>query len=410
LVREAAEGKRRYVVVRRRADGMTEDLTSPSFNARTRVHEYGGGAVLIRDGVVYFSNFDDQKLYRLQAGEAVPQPIGQSPGCRYADAVLDAARQRIVCVREDHSGPGEAVSTIVALRANGSGPEAVLASANDLYSNPRLSPDGQQLGWLTWNHPHMPWVSTELWVAKLDAAGAVTAAPRLVAGSGTESLFQPEWSPEGMLRAPAPGATRLSAAWSSASAFGIGVRFQIKSFRDETPWKEVINIIPLFDRSLGVDAVKAGTGPKKVPELSSQPQIPILGKLKLIDNRWNSRVSNFKIFCQRELGERTQSDVIGTKKQQPSLQKVYGVDFAQNLVEAVGSGTRRSVAAFSQKSDRQIPIGVFVDSAQGAAQPRGKKPERYTSENFLYLVLGNRIGRVSNFLRRRVAGQTRRFA
>jgi len=176
----------RYVVVRRRADGMTEDLTPPSFNARTRVHEYGGGAVLIRDGVVYFSNFDDQKLYRLQAGEAVPQPIGQSPGCRYADAVLDAARQRIVCVREDHSGPGEAVNTIVALRADGSGPEAVLASANDLYSNPRLSPDGQQLGWLTWNHPHMPWVSTELWVAKLDAAGSgdCSAAPRRGFGHG----------------------------------------------------------------------------------------------------------------------------------------------------------------------------------------------------------------------------------
>ena len=189
----------RYVVVRRRADGMTQDLTPPPFNARTRVHEYGGGAVLIRDGVVYFSNFDDQRLYRLQAGEAMPQPIGQSPGCRYADAVFDATRQRIICVREDHSGPGEAVNTIVALPADGSGPEAVLASGNDFYSNPRLSPDGRQLAWLTWNHPHMPWASTELWVAKLDAAGGVATAPRCVAGSATESLFEPEWSPEGVL-------------------------------------------------------------------------------------------------------------------------------------------------------------------------------------------------------------------
>src|SRR5207253_2233236 len=143
----------------------------------------GGGAVLIRDAVVYFSNFDDQRLYRFQAGEAVPHPIGQSPGCRYADAVFDAARQRIVCVREDHSRPGEAVNTIVALPGDGSGPETVLASGNDFYSNPRLSPDGQQLAWLTWNHPHMPWVSTELWVAKLDASGAVATAPRRVAGS-----------------------------------------------------------------------------------------------------------------------------------------------------------------------------------------------------------------------------------
>jgi dipeptidyl aminopeptidase/acylaminoacyl peptidase len=170
----------RYVVVHRHADGTTVDLTPPGFNARTRVHEYGGGAVLIRDGVVYFSNFDDQKLYRLQVGTAVPQPIGQSVGCRYADANFDAARNRIVCVREDHSGSGEAVNTIVALAADGSRHETVLVSGNDFYSNPRLSPNGRWLAWLTWNHPHMPWISTELWVAKLDDAGAVVEAPRRV--------------------------------------------------------------------------------------------------------------------------------------------------------------------------------------------------------------------------------------
>jgi dipeptidyl aminopeptidase/acylaminoacyl peptidase len=189
----------RYVVVHQRADGSTEDLIPPPFNARTRVHEYGGGAVLIRKDVVYFSNFDDQRLYRLQAGESVPRPIGQSPGCRYADPVSDAGRQRIICVREDHSGAGEAVNTIVAVPADGSGAESVLASGNDFYSNPRLSPDGRWLAWLTWNHPHMPWVSTELWVAELDAAGAIAGTPRRVAGSASESLFQPEWSPEGVL-------------------------------------------------------------------------------------------------------------------------------------------------------------------------------------------------------------------
>jgi dipeptidyl aminopeptidase/acylaminoacyl peptidase len=189
----------RYVVVRQRADGTTEDRTPPGFNARTRVHEYGGGAVLIHDGAVYFSNFADQKLYRLPAGEALPQPIGQSPGCRYADAIFDRTRQRIVCVREDHSASGEAVNTIVALASDGSGPESVLESGNDFYSSPRLSPDGQWLAWLTWNHPHMPWISTELWVAKLEDAGAVAEAPRRVAGSSTESVFQPEWSPEGVL-------------------------------------------------------------------------------------------------------------------------------------------------------------------------------------------------------------------
>ena len=76
--------------------------------------------------------------------------------------------------------------------------EIVLVEGNDFYSNPRLSPDGRKLAWLTWNHPHMPWMSTELWVGGLDQAGQIVSR-RKIAGSQTESLFQPEWSPEGVL-------------------------------------------------------------------------------------------------------------------------------------------------------------------------------------------------------------------
>jgi dipeptidyl aminopeptidase/acylaminoacyl peptidase len=187
----------RFVVVKYGVHGPPADVTPPLFNARTRVHEYGGAAVLVREGTVYFANFADQKLYRQSLGEP-PQAIGQTAQCRYADAVLDGARRRLILVREDHRvSDNEPTNTVAAVAIDGSN-EVVLVEGNDFYSNPRLSPDGRKLAWLTWNHPHMPWVSTELWVGELDQAGQIVSR-RKIAGSQTESLFQPEWSPEGVL-------------------------------------------------------------------------------------------------------------------------------------------------------------------------------------------------------------------
>jgi dipeptidyl aminopeptidase/acylaminoacyl peptidase len=173
-------------------------VTPPPFNARTRVHEYGGGAFAVADGTVCFSNFADQRLYRQDPG-GQPKPITPEVGLRYADAVFDRRRGRLICVREDHTAPGqEAVNTIVALDAAGVDAGQILASGNDFYSSPRLSREGSRLAWLTWNHPNMPWDGTELWVAELDQNGSVSGA-KLVAGGLEESIFQPEWSPDGIL-------------------------------------------------------------------------------------------------------------------------------------------------------------------------------------------------------------------
>jgi len=188
----------RNVVVRRSADGRTTDRTPPGFDARTRVHEYGGGAYLVDRGTVYFANFQDQRLYR-QDSSGAPRPITAPLPLRYADGVMDRARGRIICVREDHRGSDrQAVATIIGVDAAGMAEQEVLVSGNDFYSNPRLSPDGRRLAWLTWNHPNMPWDGAELWVGELDDRGALGRA-RQVAGGQTESLFQPEWSPDGTL-------------------------------------------------------------------------------------------------------------------------------------------------------------------------------------------------------------------
>lgn len=189
----------RNVIVRRTPDGRTADLTPMPFNARTRVHEYGGGEYLVHDGVVYFANFADQRLYRQEAG-AAPQPITPEGALRYADAVMDARRGRLICVREDHTAADrEAINALVAVACDGDPAGGhVLVSGNDFYASPRLSPDGRRLAWLTWNHPNMPWDGCELWVADVQADGSLAGA-RLVAGGPAESIFQPEWSPTGEL-------------------------------------------------------------------------------------------------------------------------------------------------------------------------------------------------------------------
>jgi dipeptidyl aminopeptidase/acylaminoacyl peptidase len=171
------------------------DVTPAGFNARTRVHEYGGGAVTIAGGIVCFSNFKDQRLYRQVPG-AAPEAITPEAPLRYADGRVDTARGRWVGVREDHSGSGEAVNTIVAIDLATGGAGQVLAQGYDFYSSPRLSADGR-LAWLSWRHPNMPWVGTELWVAALTDGGLRD--PVKVAGGESESIFQPEWAPDGAL-------------------------------------------------------------------------------------------------------------------------------------------------------------------------------------------------------------------
>ena len=196
IERRAQEGGRK-VIVRRSRDGKTTDITPAGFNARTRIHEYGGGDYAVSNGTIVFSNFTDQRLY-LQDLDSELKPLTPGSGLRYADGQIDRRRNVFYCVREDHSGPGEAVNSIVRVALNGGDAGQIVVSENDFYSSPRLSPDGSQLAWLTWNHPNMPWNGTELWVGKLDDGGSVTE-KEYIAGGVDESIFQPEWSPDGVL-------------------------------------------------------------------------------------------------------------------------------------------------------------------------------------------------------------------
>lgn len=178
-------------------DGTRTELTPAPFNVRTRVHEYGGGAHVIDGGTVLFSNFADQRLYRIDPGKA-PRALTPEAALRFADGCFDRARNRVVIVREDHRGEGEAVNTIVAIDLDAGGEGEVLAEGHDFFAAPRVSPDGNSLCWFTWDHPRMPWDGTELWLTDLDEAGQ-PANVRLVAGGPEESICQPGWSPDGEL-------------------------------------------------------------------------------------------------------------------------------------------------------------------------------------------------------------------
>ncbi|MEY4095321.1 MAG: hypothetical protein RLZZ53_2520 [Acidobacteriota bacterium] len=175
----------RSVVVRRAPDGTISDVTPPGFNVRSRVHEYGGGAYTVHNGTVFFSNFSDQRVYQQERGQA-PVPITDVGGC-YADYRMDVLRSRLIGVRE-RDGDNAIVSI----------PGEVLVEGADFYSDPIVSPDGRFLAWLEWRHPNMPWDGTELWVALLKSDGSIGAREH-VAGGRSESIFQPEWAPDGRL-------------------------------------------------------------------------------------------------------------------------------------------------------------------------------------------------------------------
>ena len=140
----------RTVLVRRTAAGERQDLTPAPFNVRTRVHEYGGGAYVVRDGVIVAANFADQRLYRIDQGTAPRALTAESAGqLRYADLELDLARGRILAVREDHRAGGEAINAIVAVPLSGGDECRILIDGHDFFSSPRLSPDGSRLAWLS---------------------------------------------------------------------------------------------------------------------------------------------------------------------------------------------------------------------------------------------------------------------
>ncbi len=193
-----AEGGR-AVIVKHGQDGELQDITPPAFSVGSKVNEYGTRGFTVADGMVYFSNTADHRVYRQFPGKE-PVPITPQGDYRYGSKVFHSGQDRLICIRENHSDPEaeHPLSEIVSIDIEGRGRPRVLLTDNDFHSSPCVSPDGNRLAWLTWDHPNMPWDGTHLWTAAFDASGEL-GEPTLVAGSMDEAVVQPEWSPAGEL-------------------------------------------------------------------------------------------------------------------------------------------------------------------------------------------------------------------
>ena len=189
----------RYVLVTMNNDNEVVDLTPAPYNVRSRVHEYGGGSFTLSKNSIYFSNFTDQRIYRIEGDGGNILPItSDDENHRYADFKIHEKLNRLIAVKESHHHDIEPSNSLVAIDCNGSYLEKTLASGADFYSSPVTSPDETKLAWIQWNHPNMPWDSTELWTANIHENGELSDLVK-VAGYREESICQPLWSPKNEL-------------------------------------------------------------------------------------------------------------------------------------------------------------------------------------------------------------------
>jgi dipeptidyl aminopeptidase/acylaminoacyl peptidase len=205
-----ADGEALYALEQRPAEqgrtvvvkiGGTENttITPEGFDVGSRVHEYGGGAALVRGGVVYFSNRKDDRLYAQKIGEA-PRALTESGPWRYADCDISQRKAVLICVREDHSNPlpAQVKNTLVSIPLGG-GAAAILYSDSDFVSSPRVSEDGRDLAFIAWDHPNMPWNTTALMMGYLSDDGRGMKISTPIPTSKKESVMQPMWGPYGAL-------------------------------------------------------------------------------------------------------------------------------------------------------------------------------------------------------------------
>ena len=197
LLRRDSEQGGRGIVSRLQSTNGIEEFTPRPYYARTRVYEYGGACFAVAAGTIYFSNYPDDRLYRHVPGQE-PTAIIAEGAMRYADLVIDHARHRLICIREDRRGMGEPKHSIAAVNLDGDEFGDVLFEGSDFVAFPVISPAGDKLAWVAWNHPNMPFYSSSLWLADIQADGAL-ANVQQVTPEQEESITDPRFSPDGEL-------------------------------------------------------------------------------------------------------------------------------------------------------------------------------------------------------------------
>lgn len=193
----------RNVLVHRNWQGEIACLIPPGFNVRSGVYEYGGKSWCKLATQVAFVNAADQQIWLLnneQAGQQPnPQQLTHQADCRYGDLLFDRFRQRIIAVQEQATpDPTQPQHSLVSISIE-TGKVAELASGEDFYASPTLSADGHRFAWISWDHPHMPWVSTRLNSTKINADSKLTEHQVLAGSSSPEAIQQPRFTSDNAL-------------------------------------------------------------------------------------------------------------------------------------------------------------------------------------------------------------------
>ena len=177
--------------------GKIQTCLPKNYSARSQAYSYGGGEFTVNQDKVYFSNEKDNRLYMSENCGAEPSPITPSGNFRYADCVVAASQPALYCVREEIVKNQRSVNTLVRVDLLNHNVR-VVAQGHDFYSSPALSPDGKKIAWITWDFPNMLWDSNQLWMAEIQSNGDL-AHIQSILNKKNVSVFQPQWSPGGVL-------------------------------------------------------------------------------------------------------------------------------------------------------------------------------------------------------------------
>ena len=183
----------RNVIVMKENNDSPKDILPKEFNARNSVHEYGGGVYSVKNGIIYFTNWDDQRIYKIQDNKIKPiTPVSKpNKSIRFADLNISPDEKNLVCVMETHH-QNSVENEIVIIPTDGTSEPKSLLKGCDFYSSPRLNKNGTKIAWICWQHPNMPFDSTELHIADFSSNGVKN--HKKIAGGDDESVMQPKWN------------------------------------------------------------------------------------------------------------------------------------------------------------------------------------------------------------------------
>ena len=148
----------RSVVVTTDSAGSPYDVTGADSNVRTLVHEYGGGAWTVTNGTVFHVEMGNQQIHETLDGAT--RQVTTEQDSRFADLTAHPNGTHLLAVRERHGRDTEPENDLVAIDIATGASEQIFAGT-DFVSSPRPGPD-EQIAFITWSHPNMPWDHTEL--------------------------------------------------------------------------------------------------------------------------------------------------------------------------------------------------------------------------------------------------------